>query len=210
MIATLRTGHIGFPVANSNKLFGKSNMSQNLRSNLEMRKPSFESVVMTELPVLYRVAKRLVRSEADAEDLVGQCLLLAAKAWDQFDGRHPRSWLIRILKNEHLGRIRSRANKQETAIDDIAEPSEEGFWEEISWRAVGQDIMTELDKIPEEYRMAVVLCDIEEMSYEDAAIAMDCAVGTVRSRLFRGRRILRSRLAKALGIESEETNGGLA
>lgn len=159
-------------------------------------KATFESVVLAEIPVLYRVARRLVRSDADAEDLVGQALLLAAKGWAGFDGRHPRSWLIRILKNEHLGRIRSRAAHPEARIDDVPEPMEDGFWEQVSWHAVGENILTELDRIPEEYRMAVVLCDIEELSYEDAAAAMEVAVGTVRSRLFRGRRMLRSRLAR--------------
>ena len=105
-----------------------STMIRDIFDRSERRKPAFESVVMAELPVLYRVAKRLVRSEADAEDLVGQSLLLAAKAWGQFDGRHVRSWLIRILKNEHLGRLRSRASRPETAIEDIVEPSEAGFW----------------------------------------------------------------------------------
>jgi len=173
------------------------------RSNA--RKPSFERLVQAELPVLYRVARRLTRSDEDAEDLVGQALLLAARAWDQFDGRHARSWLITILKNEHLGRVRKKSSRPEANIDDVAEPSDEGFWEEISWRAVGEDLLRELDKLPEEYRLAVALCDIEEMSYEEAGMAMEVGIGTVRSRLFRGRRMLRSRLARAIGEDTEGT-----
>lgn len=151
--------------------------------------------------MLYRVARRMALNDADAEDLVGQSLLLAAKAWGKFDGRHPRSWLIRIMRNEHTGRIRQRASHPETGLEEVAELSEDGFWEEVSWRAVGTDILRELDRLPEEYRLAVSLCDVEEMSYEQAAEAMEVAVGTVRSRLFRGRRMLRSRLVHAIGEE---------
>jgi DNA-directed RNA polymerase specialized sigma24 family protein len=68
----------------------------------------FEAAARTELPVLYRVARRLCRREEDAEDLVHQCLLQAFRGWNGFDGRHLRSWLIRIMRNEHLGRSKSR------------------------------------------------------------------------------------------------------
>ena len=170
-----------------------------------MSRESFESVVHRELPVLYRVARRLASNGSDAEDLVGNSLLLAAKAWTSFDGRHPRSWLLRILKNEYLGTIRKRSSRPEVALDDILEPSEEGFWQEVSWKAVGNNILTELDQLPEEYRLAVTLCDIEEMSYEDAAEAMEVPVGTVRSRLFRGRRLLRARLVGVVdGLEPQQ------
>lgn len=159
------------------------------------RKPPFEEVARTELPVLYRVARRLARNDAEAEDLVGTTLLLAARAYDAFDGRHPRAWTIQILRNEFFGQARKRANRPETALDSVAEPSDEGFWREVEWRAVGGDLMRALDGLPEAYRLAVALCDVEEMSYNEVALAMEVPVGTVRSRLFRGRRLLRARLA---------------
>jgi RNA polymerase sigma-70 factor (ECF subfamily) len=155
---------------------------------------SFEDQVVPEIPVLYRVARRLTRNDAEAEDLVSQTLLLAVRAWDSFDGRHLRSWLVRILRNEFTALRRRVLRKGEVALDDIVEPGDEGFWREINWRMVGDRLVVELDRLPEEYRMAVTLCDVEEMSYEEAAAAMDVPVGTVRSRLFRGRRILRARL----------------
>jgi RNA polymerase sigma-70 factor (ECF subfamily) len=79
-------------------------------------------------------------------------------------------------------------------LEMVEEPSDDGFWEQVSWNAVGENILRELDKIPEEYRLAVALCDVEEMSYEEAAQALEVPVGTVRSRLFRGRRLLRAKL----------------
>ncbi|MFZ4508082.1 MAG: RNA polymerase sigma factor [Fimbriimonas sp.] len=157
-------------------------------------KPDFETVALAELPVLYRVAKRLAFNESDAEDLVGQALFLAARAWPEFDGRFPRSWLIRILRTEYLGQVRKKASRPEIAVDDLAEPSDEGFWEEIAWKSVGSNILEEVDKLPEDYRLAITLCDVEEMPYDEAAEALGIPQPTLRTRLFRARKILRSRL----------------
>lgn len=165
-------------------------------------KPPFETVAIDHLPVLYRIARRLTGNDADAEDAVGDTLLKAVRAYDRFDGRFPRAWLVQILRNEHLGLLRKRAIRPESQIDEAFEPSDEGFWREIEWRAVGEDLLRELDRLPEEYRLAVTLCDVEEMTYEEAAFACNVPTGTVRSRLFRGRRLLRARLAGAYGEEN--------
>lgn len=164
-------------------------------------KPTFDAAVRGELPVLYRVAKRLATNPADAEDLVGSALLGAAKAWETFDGRHVRSWLVQILRNEHLMLLRKRGRKPEVLFEEGHEPSDEGFWEAISWSAVGDDLFRELDRLPEDFRMAVALCDVEEMAYDEAAAALGIPVGTVRSRLFRGRKLLRARLVRCVGDE---------
>ena len=148
-----------------------------------------------ELATLYRVAVRLCGNSEDAEDLASQTILNAHRAWESFDGAYPRSWLIKILKNEFLAMRRKRGGAGNVSIGQIPEPSDEGFWEEVSWNAVGDNILRELDKLPEEYRLAVSLCDVEEMSYEEAAVALEIPIGTVRSRLFRGRRLLRAKLA---------------
>lgn len=164
-------------------------------------KPTFDAAVRGELAVMYRIAKRMARNEADAEDLVGSALLQAAKAWDAFDGRYLRSWLVQIMRNEHLMLLRKRGRKPEVAFGEDQEPSDEGFWEAVSWGAVGEDLMRELDRLPEEYRLAVALCDVEEMDYNEAAVALGVPVGTIRSRLFRGRRLLRARLVRSVGEE---------
>jgi len=166
------------------------------------RKASFEAVAVAEIPVLYRVARRLTLNDAWAEDLVGQTLLQAAKAWESFDGQFPRSWLIRILQNAYRHDVR-RANRRpkEVAIEDHDAQGED-LWQELSGRIIEAHIYEELDKLPEEYRLAVSLCDVEELSYEEAGEAMGIPTGTVKSRLFRGRRLLRQRLATIqLGAE---------
>lgn len=162
-------------------------------------KPAFEDVVDRELMSLYRVAKTLTSNAADAEDLVGQTLYLAARAWPTFDGAHPKSWLIRILSNEHFGLLRKQNRHPEPQLEPEHEPTTEGYWQAIDWALVGDQLASEMAKLPEEYRLAVALCDIEQLTYEEAAVAMDVPSGTVRSRLYRGRNLLRSRLVHVLG-----------
>jgi len=161
------------------------------------RKPDFESAVRGELPLLYRVARRMSSSVDEAEDLVQQTLIKAYRGWGRFDGSYLRSWLMRIMRNEMAYAKRREAAGIQTAelLDDGI--SEDGLWDSVAWRDQAQKILNELDRLPEEYRMAVVLCDVEEMSYEEAARAMDVPIGTVRSRVSRGRAIIRTRLTGA-------------
>lgn len=158
-------------------------------------KRRFEDAALPELGLLYRVAKRLATNASDAEDLVGQTLLSAAKGWSTFDGRYIRGWLVAILKNEHLKMLRTRASRPQTVgLEDGAAISKGSLADEIDQVAFVDEILRELDNLPEEFRMAVALCDIEQFSYEEAAKTLSIPVGTVRSRLFRGRRLLREKL----------------
>lgn len=155
----------------------------------------FEESMRPELPVLFRVARRMVHNDDDAEDLVSQTLMRAHIAWSRFDGRHPRSWLIRILRNEFLKSIR---NKHETL--QLGELDVEPVDEAMSWTAIADNlsaeiILLELDKMAPDYAVTIQLCDVEQLSYEEAAEAMDVPIGTVRSRLFRARAMLRQRIA---------------
>lgn len=155
----------------------------------------FESLVQGHLAVLYRVARRMGCTAEEAEDTVQNTLVKAYRAWGTFDGRHLRSWLIRILRNERLMVLRSK-NEQTTSLDE-SEPFEipdEPFWDELGWKLQAEKVVEELQALPEIYKLAIQLCDVEEMSYEDAAEAMDIPIGTVRSRLFRARAMLRQRL----------------
>lgn len=147
-----------------------------------------------ELPVLYRVARRLGASPEEAEDLVQAALFKAFRSWHQFDGRYLRSWLVRILRNERLAGMRT--SRLEVDWDDVAEESlvEEPFWSTVETNIQAEMILKELDNLPEPYRVTLQLCDVEQMSYLEASLAMDVPIGTVRSRLFRARVELRRRL----------------
>ena len=158
-------------------------------------RPSFEDAVRPHLEVLYRIALRLARNQEDAEDIVSQTLLQACKAWQKFDGAHLRSWLIRILRNEFLGNQRKRAVRPQETELDIEVSDNNRTWTEIASNLNSERILAALEQLPIEFRLVSVLCDVEQMSYEEAATALDIPMGTVRSRLFRARAKLRDLLS---------------
>ncbi len=163
------------------------------------RNRDFEGSVRGELPVLYRVARRMGCSSEEAEDVVQTTLVKAYQAWDRFDGRHLRSWLIRILRNERLMLLRGAHPTESLDEPAAAEAAEEPFWDEMTWRLAADRIKDEMERLPEVYRMTIHLCDVEELTYEEAAEVMEVPIGTVRSRLFRARAMLRKRLSPITG-----------
>lgn len=158
-------------------------------------KPNFETVALAELPVLYRVARRMTHDSSAAEDLVGTTLMKAAAGWSAFDGRFPRSWMIRIMQNARSREASKQASQPLQVPIEDADSQPNDIWRDLDNRLLSGSIIQELDNLPEEYRLAVTLCDMEELSYDEAAEAMSVPVGTVRSRLYRGRQQLRDRLA---------------
>ena len=161
----------------------------------ETEASSFESVATAEMAVMYRVARRLAPDAVEAEDLVGQALLLAARGWPAFYGRHPRSWLLKILKNE--AQKRSLDKKTHFRLfEDQSELTDSETERRIGEHLTAEAIVKAMDRIPWEYRVAVTLCDGEGMTYEEAADVLDVPLGTIRSRLYRGRRLLQQKLQR--------------
>lgn len=156
----------------------------------------FERSVRDELGVLYRVAVRMGCRADEAEDLVQQTLLKAYQAWSRFDGMHLRSWLIRILRNERLMNL--RVSKTTLSLDDEdngIDVASDTLWDTLSLQLDASAILDAMERLPENYRVAIQLCDVEQMTYDQAAAALDVPVGTIRSRLFRARNQLRELLA---------------
>ncbi len=157
-------------------------------------KDSLEKLITKELPMLYRVAKRLVATQDEAEDLVGQTLVKATRGWENFDGSYPKSWLVKILKNEFLETLRRK--KARPLLVEI----DEAHWNSLPDGPLAVDhlevseVLAAVDKLPEEYRLTLVLFDVEQLTYDEIALATAVPVGTVRSRLFRARRLLRRAL----------------
>jgi len=160
----------------------------------------FESQLRRELPTLFRVANRLARNAEEAEDLVGQTLYSACKAQKSFDGQYLRSWLIRIMRNE-FNTVLRREGSRPTLVLEEHESVVDPFWDEVSWRVDAETILRELQNLSSEHRLIIQLCDVEEMSYEEAAAALEIPLGTVRSRLFRARAKLRDHLAGRITVE---------
>jgi RNA polymerase sigma-70 factor (ECF subfamily) len=160
----------------------------------------FERLAEVVFPSLYGTALRLTRSPEDASDLSQEALVRAYEAFDRFDGRNFKAWMLRILTNLYINRYRKiqRTGKassldEEDAAEPVA-PAEEAPDRQVFDGLLGAEIEDALAKVPDVFRIAVILSDIEGMSYDEVAEATDVPVGTVRSRLARGRAILRKEL----------------
>jgi RNA polymerase sigma-70 factor (ECF subfamily) len=169
----------------------------------------FEEEALELSDQVYRVARRLVASREEAEDLVQQTYERAFRAWRQFTpGTNLRAWLLRILTNLNIDRgRRQQRTPQTTSLDNEtgdyflynqleSQVPEENPDEERVLERLSQDSVVEaLADVPHDFRDVIVLVDIGEFSYADAAQILDIPIGTVMSRLHRGRRILKKNLA---------------
>jgi RNA polymerase sigma-70 factor, ECF subfamily len=169
----------------------------------------FEEEALELSDQVYRVARRLAGSRDEAEDLVQQTYERAFRSWRQYTpGTNLRAWLLRILTNLNIdrGRRQQRA-PQTTSIDNEAGdyflynklesqlPDENPDEERVLQRLSQDSIVDALADVPHDFRDVIVLVDIGEFSYADAAQILDIPIGTVMSRLHRGRRILKKNLA---------------
>jgi RNA polymerase sigma-70 factor, ECF subfamily len=155
---------------------------------------------------VYRVARHLAGSREDAEELMQETYARAFRSWRSFQpGTNLRAWLLRILTNLNIdrGRRQQRAPQMQPLeandyflYDRLAE-SGDGVSDEdrVVERLSQDDIVTALSAVPHDFRDVIVLVDLGDFSYQDAAQILDIPVGTVMSRLHRGRRILKRELA---------------
>jgi len=151
----------------------------------------FDSLAMPYLDSLYNTAYRMTRSAEDAEDLVQETFFKAYKYYDKFqEGTNLKAWLFKILKNTFINNYRKK--KLEPRSVDFAEI--EDSFERIVRR--DDDVRRALESLPYDYRMVVILADLEDFSYKEIADVLDCPVGTVMSRLYRGRKLLEKALLK--------------
>src|SRR4051812_46313308 len=167
---------------------------------------SFEQAAMVHMDSLYATGLRMTRNPGDADDLVQDTMLAAFRFFNKFEpGTNCKAWLFKILTNTFINKYRKRVREREVRdiidqdetpslmSEDVAEASRDPEGTIIS-ALLSDDVKQALDSIPYDYRMAVVLCDLEEFSYKEIADIMDCPVGTVMSRLHRGRRLLQKSL----------------
>jgi RNA polymerase sigma-70 factor (ECF subfamily) len=198
-----------------------------LRSHNENPKDSdgFSEECISHLDALYGVACRLTRNPTEAEDLVQDALVKAMRARHQFlVGTNLKAWLFRILTNTFINKYRRGGLERALFEGPDADPLADGWVSASTMRQlrdpeqiallpiVEGEVGRALDALPAEFKLAVILCDVEEFSYEEIAEIMGCPIGTVMSRLHRGRKLLQRSLyshALALGIvKGEEQVGG--
>ena len=172
------------------------------------RREEFERLVRQHHRDVFNAALRMTGSYADAEDLTQEAIVKAYVAFDQFSlGTNFRAWLLRILTNTHINRYRRSCRTPETiAWEDVTdggarripqEQSPDPLPEEEVLAGIPDDtIGPALMALPDEFRDAVILSDMHELSYKEIAEVLRIPLGTVRSRIFRGRRLLRESLAE--------------
>jgi RNA polymerase sigma-70 factor (ECF subfamily) len=173
----------------------------------------FEELALPHLDSLYGTALRLTHNEKDAEDLVQDTILRAFRFFHRFErGTNVKAWLFKILTNTFANKYRKR-QRERTILDEVqtqAEIHEAGLPDPeaaLAARLVSDQVKEALESVPEEFRLAVILADLEDFSYREIAEIVDCPIGTVMSRIYRGRRILQRKLlayAREAGVVPEE------
>jgi RNA polymerase sigma-70 factor (ECF subfamily) len=185
---------------------------------------SFATEIMTYLDHLYRVAFHLVRNADEAKDCVQETCTRALSAQGQFlPGSNMKAWLTRILYNFFYDSY--ARNKRTVAAEDLLDGTDAAdFWQayagdgpgpetQVLDRELATKIGAALKQIPEEFRAPILLVDMGDFTYAEAAEVLSCPIGTVRSRLSRGRRLLQKQLSGYLGRtgtarpEQQDRNG---
>ena len=161
--------------------------------------PTWEQVVQEHSARVYRLAYRLTGNRHDAEDLTQEVFVRVFRSLSSYTPGTFEGWLHRITTNLFLDQVRRKQRIRFDALPDDAgdrlagsDPGPERAWEHNN---LDHDVQAALDTLPPEFRAAVVLCDIEGLSYEEIAATLDVKLGTVRSRIHRGRAALRQALA---------------
>lgn len=180
----------------------------------------FEEEFLPQIEALYTFAYHLTYNEDDANDLVQETYLKAFRFIDKYnEGTNAKAWLFKILKNAFINQYR-RKSKQPTQVDyeditsyqDVEEdsslPGYADLREEMFQSMIGDEVTNAINALPVDFRVVILLCDIEGFTYEEISKILDIPIGTVRSRLHRARNMLKEKLreyARTMGYgESEE------
>lgn len=171
------------------------------------RSLDFENLVLEHIDMLHAVALRLTRNKADAEDLTQNALVKALRFHDKFkEGTYIKAWLLTILRNTFINEYRRKARRPAVVELSGMEAAEErspdrevpigvtSDTREDMMELLDDRVKRAIESLPEDFRGAVIMADLEDMSYKEIAEVMGCPLGTVMSRLYRGRKLLRDTL----------------
>ncbi len=181
------------------RIFGKSK-EKNWRD--------FEEEAIPFMPDLFRIAMWLVRNKDEAEDLVQETFIEALKSFHRYEmGTNCKAWMTKIMY--HLNGKRKRKLGMMQFVQDTEERLAETlvFEPSVPQRLTDEEVIGALKKVPETFREVVILADVEDFAYKEIARVLDVPIGTVMSRLHRGRKVLRGELAvyaKDFGINTED------
>ncbi len=185
-------------------------MPVSVETDPDRRWLAFEAEAMPHVDRLFRHAMWLERNRTEAEDLVQETLVQALQSFHRFTpGTNCRAWLVSILHHVRLNRYRKKGRVVADSSVEERVAYVMPFVPPVPERLTDEDILRALGNIPTPHQEVILLCDVEDMTYKEIAAALDIPIGTVMSRLHRGRELLRSELARtgagptSLGHESE-------
>ena len=176
----------------------------------DQRSSEFEGLVLEHMNMLHAVAWRLTRNSAEAEDLVQDTIVKALRFHNRFEeGTHIKAWLLTILRNTFINGYRQKSRRPQQveltgaevassncSPDPMSRDAWEGAGAHDAMEMLGEEVRNAVDNLPSEFRSTVVMADLEGSSYKEIAAVLNCPMGTVMSRIHRGRRMLRSQLAE--------------
>lgn len=166
----------------------------------------FEQELLPQIDALYAFAFHLTFNDSDAEDLVQEAYMRAYRAIASFQsGTNAKAWLFQILKNVFINLYRKRSKlpahvdyEEVTLVQREDEGAKAGYDDlrsELFDKMMGDEVTIAIDALPVDFREVILLCDVEGFSYEEIAAILDIPIGTVRSRLFRARNLLKEKLS---------------
>lgn len=193
-------------------------MQNELTTDEQQKQKAFNDEMLPHLDALYNFALRLTYDSTDAEDLVQESLVKAYRFFHSYEkGTNARAWLFRILRNSFINNYRKQSRQpQQIDYDEVSsfyetirsEQTDTTDLEDKMYRDMMDDEVSKaLGRLPEDFRTVVMLCDVEDFTYEEIANMLDVPIGTIRSRLHRGRNLLRhqiGRYARNKGYTEEE------
>ena len=181
-------------------------MAEQIKIDAAKKRKEFEAQALPHMDALYRTALRMTKNEKDAEDLVQEAFVKAYRFWDKFDsGTNCRAWLFKIMTNKFINDYRSTSRSPMAVnmddIDDnflygqLAVGSKESNPEQDLFNKIfDDDVKKAIETLPDDFRLVVVLSFLEGFSYQEIADITDLQLGTVKSRLHRGRKLLQKEL----------------
>ena len=178
------------------------------------RQKEFETEAFPHKDILFNFALRTTGDKDDAHDLLQETFMKAFRFWDKYEkGTNIRAWLFRIMKNSYINRYRKETREPgmvdyddvENFYDSIRDDSTDSndLQKRMYSNMLSDEVTEALQSLPEDFRTVVILCDIEGLMYDEISEFLNCPIGTVRSRLHRGRKMLEEKLydyAKDRGI----------
>ncbi|RME23249.1 MAG: sigma-70 family RNA polymerase sigma factor [Candidatus Zixiibacteriota bacterium] len=170
------------------------------------KRKAFEAEALPHMDALYRTALRMTKNEADAEDLVQEAMIKAYRFWDKFEpGSNCRAWLFKIMTNIFINDYRAKSRTPISVnVDDIDDNflygqladmgPDETPEAKLFAKIFDDDVKKAIEELPDDFRLVVVLSFLEEFSYQEIADIVGLQLGTVKSRLHRGRKLLQKQL----------------